>query len=554
MIVTIVVSVFVVFAVALFEIKPLLKEISRWRARRYATKAEIDLTAENWEAAQLKAQLAYRLRPDEPAAVRAVARLQSLTGNSKLALQFWDLLDDAKAMTVQDRRMRAEDLLRTGGLEDARREVERLLAESPSDPANLRLGAKWAATEKRFAQAMDFALRAQQLDPDNQQGKLLLGLLQCEAPRNGARETGLRTLFELVEDRGKPGLEALTFLANQRDHSPEKIALIVERLRSHPLASENHQLLAIELELAAHPDEREKVLDEALERYRAAPPAAQRTFGVWLNSKKEYERTLKIIPVEEAMKRKDFLLVTLDAMAQQKRWTEIQEILQGKGVPLDEIYAELFLARSAMELGQTTSADLHWRRAHVAAAPSVDNMWFLANYAEKIGQTDHAEKAFRSLTSNSATARPAYEGLLRMAEKRHDTVAIYDLLTEMSKRWPKDNSVRNDYVYFGLLRRDRLDEGLKAARQLVDETPGSLAHRTTLALAHLRLNDPTAALAVYRNLNIPWDKSSSSYRAVYAAVLGANGREDEARTHAGAVKLESLRPEERELIAPWRAQ
>ena len=547
-------TVLVVFGVAMFEIKPALREVSRWRSRRYAAKAEVDLNAENWQSAQVKAQVAYQLRPDEPAAIRAVARLQSLTGNSAMAVQFWDILIKANAMTVADRRMRAEDLLRNGSLTEARQEVERLLANGPADPANLRLGAKWAAAEKKYDQALDFATRAQQIDPGNAQGQLLLGLLRCESPKVGARAAGMQTLLALANDRGKQGLEALIFLATRKDLSNEGAEIVIAKLRDHPLAAENHRLLALDLELMRHPDQRDAVLDAAMKRYKAGDAAAQRAFGVWLNNKKEYARTLDLIPITEAVKRKDFLLVTLDAMAAQKRWTEIEEVLQGKEVPLDEVYTELFLARASMEIGgRSTGADLHWRRAHIAAAPSVEQMWFLGTYAEKIGQTDHAELAFRSLTNNAATARAAYEGLLRIAEKKRDTAAVRDLLAEMSARWPQDSSVRNDYTYFSLLRGENLEENLKAAREMVAKSPTSLAHRTTLALANLRLNDPAGARAVYDNLNIPWDKAAASHRAVYAAVLGLNGRVSEARAQASAIALKDLRPEERELISQWRA-
>ncbi len=545
-------SVLLVFGAAMFEIKPALAEISAWRARRFAAKAEIDLAAENWQPAQIKAQVAYRIRPDEPAAIRAVARLQSLTGNSAAAVQFWNMLKKADKMTVADRRMLAEDLLRAGMPSEARKDVEFLLGNAPNDPANLRLAAKWAASEKNYEQAMDFASRAQTADPGSTQGKLLLGLLQCEVPRNGARETGIATLLEMIGDQGKPGLEALIFLATRRDIPLEKADAVIKNLRVHPLAAENHRLLALDLELTVRSGERDAVIDAAMERYKTADPVAQRAFGVWLNGRKEYDRTLRLIPLAEAMKRKDFLLVTLDAMAAQKRWTEIEEILQGKQVPLDEVYTELFLARAGMELGQTTSADLHWRRAHIAAAASAEQMWFLASYAEKIGHTDHAELAFRSLTNNAAVARPAYEGLLRLAEKKRDTAAVLELLTEMTKRWPTDNSVRNDYTYFSLLRGQDLDENLKAARELVALAPTSLAHRTTLALANVRLKDGVSALAVYRGLNVPWDKASPSHRAVYAATLGLIGKGSEARAQASAISLDSLRPEEQTLISKWR--
>lgn len=545
-------AVLVVFGAAMFEMQPALREISRWRARRYAAKAEVDMAAESWQTAQVKAQMSYRIRPDEPAAIRAVARLQSLTGNSAAAVQFWTILKKAEAMTVADRRLYAEDLLRAGMSSEARTDVERLLADAPNDPANLRLAAKWAASEKSFDQAMDYASRAQTGDPGNTQGVLLLGLLQCESPRVGAREAGIKTLLRLVDDRGKPGLEALVFLATRRDVPASHVSSVITRLREHPLAAENHRLLAIDLELTIRPDEREAVLDAAMERYKIAEPAAQRAFGVWLNGRKEYDRTLGLIPLSEAMKRKDFLLVTLDAMAAQKRWTEIDEILKGKRVPLDEMYTELFLARAAMELGQITSADLHWRRAHIAAAPSAEQMWFLASYAEKVGQSDKAELAFRSLTNNSATARPAYEGLLRIAEKRRDDDAIFDLLGEMVKRWPQDASVRNDYTYFALLRGQDIEEGLKAASELVAQAPTSLAHRTTLALANVRLKNAIAAMNVYRGLNVPWDRASPSHRAVYAAALGISGHTSDARAQANAIPVESLRPEERTLISQWR--
>ena len=41
-----------------------------------------------------------------------------------------------------------------------------------------------------------------------------------------------------------------------------------------------------------------------------------------------------------------------------------------KGVPLDNAIKELYLARTAEELGSATVAELHWRRAHLAAGPS----------------------------------------------------------------------------------------------------------------------------------------------------------------------------------------
>lgn len=544
--------VFVIFGATMFQMQPLMREVSKFRSRRFAAKAEVDLAAERWQDAQIKAQSAYQIRPDEPSAIRAVARLQSLTGNAAAAVRFWEILQKTGAMTVADRRMYAEDRLRAGAPGEAREDVEKLLADTPNDPANLRLAAKLAATEKKPEQAVEYASRALALEPTNPQAMMLLGLLQWESPQPATKAAGVATLLRAAADNGKFGLEALVFLASRRDLPMENTPTVIARLREHPAATESQRLLALDLELLLPGADRGAILDAAMDRYKTADAAALRTFGTWLNARKEFDRTLTAIPVAEAMKRKDLLLVALDAMAAQKRWAEIEEILQGKDLPLDEMYAEVFLARAAMELGRVTSSDLHWRRAHLAAGPSVEQMWFLATYAEKVGQTDHAERAYRSLTNNAGTARPAYEGLLRIAERRRDTEVVREVLGEMTKRWPQDTSVRNDYTYFSLLRGQDYEASLKVARELVANAPTSLAHRTTLALANVRLKDAIGALNVYHGLNVPWDRASPSHRAVYAAALGMSGRVSDARAQATSIPLDSLRPEERTLISQWR--
>ena len=181
-------------------------------------------------------------------------------------------------------------------------------------------------------------------------------------------------------------------------------------------------------------------------------------------------------------------------------------------------------------------------------------MWYLGEYAEKIGQTDQAQRAYDSLKNNATTARPAYEALLRLAQKSGDDASVRRLLAEMHQRWPHDDAISNDTVYFNLLTGTNLNEDLETARGLVDRAPASMAHRTTLALAYYRLNQAALALNVYSGLSIPWDQVPANNRAVYAAVLGLSGKPDQARAQASAVNLDDLRPEEKQLIRPWLSQ
>ena len=131
---------------------------------------------------------------------------------------------------------------------------------------------------------------------------------------------------------------------------------------------------------------------------------------------------------------------------------------------------------------------------------------------------------------------------------------LCDILQKMRARWPHDDAVKNDLAYFNLLTGKAVDESLAVARELVSRSPRSLPHLTTLALAALRKNDPAGALSVYQGLQIPWDKIATSQRAVYAAVLGANGRTAEAAAAVAALHWEELHPAERELLKQWRTQ
>ena len=540
--------------VLLLEWKPFYAWMQGIRSRRMAAKAEAELFAGNIEEAVKKARIAYITRPDEPAAIRVAAKAQRVTGQYAAAIPLWKQLRQAGGMRPEDRRPYAEDLLMSGAVAEAGNEIEAMIKENFSEGALFRLAARWSAVEGHAEQARDFAARAVKTEPESHEGRLLLALLQMSAGTEPLREEATRGLLALGAENSREGIEALRQLGTLRGISREVAGQVILLLRKHPLAAEQHRILAFNLELDLHPAEKAAMLDAALEKYGKAEPAPRCAFGMWLNGHGEFERALKLIPVDEAFKRQDMLLIALDSLAALGRWTEIERILQTKDVPLYTAMKELYLARVAEETGSKAAAELHWHRAHLAAAASPEHMREIAAYAEKLGRPAQAELAYRSLAASGNTARPAMEALLKIAGSRGDLDLLRDTLKKMRERWPHDDSVKNDLAYFNLLAGKSVDESLAAARELVGRSPRSLPHLTTLALALLRKNDPAAALAVYQGLQIPWERIAPPQRAVHAAVLGGNGKTDEALAEVAALRWEDLRAEEKELIKPWRKQ
>jgi hypothetical protein len=81
-----------------------------------------------------------------------------------------------------------------------------------------------------------------------------------------------------------------------------------------------------------------------------------------------------------------------------------------------------------------------------------------------------------------------------------------------------------------------------------------LAYRVTLALTHLKNAQPEAAMRVFDGITLDPAQIQPYQRAVLAATLGANGREDEARQLARSVPGDVVTVQEFELIKPWRGE
>jgi tetratricopeptide (TPR) repeat protein len=217
---------------------------------------------------------------------------------------------------------------------------------------------------------------------------------------------------------------------------------------------------------------------------------------------------------------------------------------------LEPVYLETFRARSATQLKNTAGATLHWNRALRAAERNPEQLTWLAIYAQKCGEFDHAKKTLHSLIACVEDVRPAYRVLEELTLKSGTTGELRDLVGEMLNRWPKDPALRNDFAYLNLLLTTRLPESRQVAEELVGQFPESLPYRTTLALACLRLKDYPAALRVYEGRQYDWRQALPGNRAVFAAVLAANGKDKEAREHAVSIPPERLRAEELELVRP----
>src|SRR6185436_19393504 len=124
-------------------------------------------------------------------------------------------------------------------------------------------------------------------------------------------------------------------------------------------------------------------------------------------------------------------------------------------------------------------------------------------------------------------------------------------LREIMQAWAagSDNpAAENSYCYLcALLGRD-VETAYARGEKLFKAMPRRVAYRSTLAFLELRRGHAAAALLLFDRAAIDLSNSSPQTRLVYALILEANGRQDEARQLARDLKSDTFLPEELNLL------
>jgi tetratricopeptide (TPR) repeat protein len=564
--------------------RPASHAIKSWQSRRHAARALVLIDQEKWREARDAATDAIRLKPDEPQALRAVARLLS-RANQQPAFEFWKKLDAIEPLTQADLRDEATLALKTNDLTTADATVQRLLKTDKPSAADLLLAADLAGRKLKFEKASEFARKAL-ADPalNRRQEYEAVFILETILRNGGARfvpdpkliDDRMASLARGVDDVALDALIVLSqFVAaappGTEEPSPIPVEELVRRLDDHPFAKLSHRLLAADVEIRQQPDRRIWVEEREIARCKDCGDQDLANLAAWLYKHGEYQRALDVVPVERALKSRELFLQSLDTLGALGRWSDVKTLLDREHFPLEPVIQLMYLARCNAQLGEKTAAANNWKRALEAAHGDTAKLIVLADYAEKNGIADAAVAAYEEAAAEEPKLWIAQQGRLRIAQHSRETAKIRAVLADMLQVRPDDPAVQNEEAYTRLLlleeepqgavtqptqserpgfqgRKEKVESIEALARKLLASEPDSLPHRTLLALALLKQNRPQDALALYDGVNASQNELTPSAVVVHAAILAANSREADARIEVSHLPKEKLLPEERALV------
>src|SRR5437763_3133648 len=589
------VALLILGVIGFFVARPIRNAIRSWQARRHAEHAFAYIDQQKWSDARDEATAAYRLQPSEPDAIRAVGRLLSRAGQGE-ALEFWKKLREVAPLTRDDLRDEARVALRvndTARADGAARELLETTEGGPT-PTDWLIAADGQLRKHSFDQAQGLAEKVLASPKANRREQLQANVALDNIARNAGPTSSIdiakvkERIVALSKGDDDVSLDALTFLAARaaatltESKSPIPIDQLIESIDRHPLAKAPHELLATDLEIAQHRDQRDEIVRRTIEHWKGGNNESLTALAAWLYRNGEQQRLVEAISLDRALQTRELFLQYVDALAALARWDEIRRIIESERFPLDPVIEHMYLARCFAQQGQENGAENNWQRALEDAAGDLNKLLTLGEYAEKNGAERIATTAIAAAAVANPKSRQAQQGRLRIAYSASDTKRVHALLQEMLKIWPNDTAVPNDEAYIHLLliiggtgsvwsqtaasnplpsanselpsssEAEAVDAIVKLAEKMVRDEPASLPHRTLLALALLKQNRAQDALAVYANLKVPSNAVSASAVAVHASVLAAAGRKDEARAEIGKVPSNRLLPEEAMMVLPLR--
>ena len=363
---------------------------------------------------------AYQLSPDQPEALRAVARYLTRL-HSIEALDFWKELSRKTSLTRLDVRDQAMIAVIAGDIALADTAVDELI-NSHAEPADWLLAAQLAIQKNLPDDAKLYLAKivADSRATESEQFRATLLQLSLADSSPSERTNALTRLGKLAEGKTATSLDALVVVAqstlsapaDSSDSTRNEAARLASALENHPLAKAKHKLLAFDLRIHADPTQREQLIARAIADWKDSDPADRLDLARWLNSKGEFQRAIDSIPLEKAVQSSDLFLQHLDALGGLGRWNEIKQLLQSGKFPLEPFLEAMYLARCNSQLSEQTASANNWQRALEAAQGDARKLITLAQYAEQNKEAEIAEAAYNGAAAAAPKLRMALASMV----------------------------------------------------------------------------------------------------------------------------------------------
>jgi tetratricopeptide (TPR) repeat protein len=491
-----------------------------------------------------------RLMPDNPAALRLLAKIQTAQGGP-VALDTWGKL-------LATGKVQLEDLIMCAQV--AANQQDWALAD--------RLAAATAITGNK---GLPHLIRARLLrlkgDPSLIEAELRQAVEKDETLLSKRALAELLLSQRLNETKSKEAFEILREISAVQDASgaealasalfkgvvpPDEIPGWIAAIRAHP--DSNQRLLCVAdyteslCGLASH----DVVVAKLHARVEKAPVKDRAEAMEWLFRMGEPELAAKLLSPSEAQLSESSYTIWLDANSQIGNLPMVLKSLDDTANPIKEGYLiQLYKAGAYVSAGRLEEAAPLFSSAFEHSKEDKEKFLKCLALLNISKRDDLFEKGLEKVLSDSSSAADCFKALLPSTYLRRDSAATlryYELAAQFSPKLAADIALQNDLLYLKILMGRQ--EDVEKAAALSQANPMDQSLRITHAFAVFKAGDPAGAMKILKGSEkqmaaitlLPHEK------AVVAAILTANDRTKEAELVARMIQPNQLSVQEIQLV------
>jgi predicted Zn-dependent protease len=529
------------------------------RIQRFAHLAQSNFEKNQYDQAAFYAGRAWQLDSHSDPALEILAHISRLHQKSD-AIRWMGLWMENRPDDLQRQIEFAQMVLLSGQIEPAEKILNALSPRSPAETQQkAELQAAVALARKQTATAEKIYRNLLVTYPEEPSPAFNLAniLLTSSDP---ARQAAGRQLLEDLWKKQKMTLEVSRTFAQLaiRQKQPSLTAPWLQVLQTAPDANLNDQLLAGWILLQSGTP-LPAVWLQRLATLCRDPNDAYNSM-LWLRrqgQEKVVEKWAETLP--PYLRQAPVVRIGLaETWAENGQWDSISTKLEKENWGASDHFRLVFLQeaylRHAPDHRQTLVRKTHWDlmiRSLVKAPGDIFPLLSLARHWQ--WPTAEINQLLEELTQKMPPVKTTVLALLREAEARRNTLALYHFGRKFLSFDPQNLAARNNVAFYGLLLNKDPNDNLTRAEKLFQENPGNVNVRSTWAFALYQQNRAAEALNLFQGLS-PENLRQPGVALYYALALQATGKKEEARPYFDqALTSPKLLPEERALASQARS-
>lgn len=556
--------VFGIFVIILLSWGSISAAVRTTLARRNVKEAREAIATQDWRRAFQALALAQQRAPEDIEVIRAMVAFYQATGSDPTGLaQQLRRLAALQPLTGQEELLLGRSLIASGKTDEAREVYEKMPLGNSTHKPGLELLSSILTAEGHTKEAAEITRRASSQTTDSPETHLQAALEDLQSNFVEVRLHARKKLWQLAEIDTEVALKAIARLALDPALTLTEARHLLDLVSRHPLESLPARLGVISALMRLQPERRTQIVAEEIARFQARNEGGLEEVAYWLMAEKQNEDVFKLIPRQLAMNSRELYPILMQALAQEKRWEELKELLMTPRPPVSKSLVNLALAEVQSQLQpdmRETRLLLQGTLESARLESSDATLYAVASLAEKLDLTDIAIIAYKDAGDKASAAGKLEDAVLhlqkavKMALLAKDSAALLAVSRKLHEMRPSSAAFSDRLIYL------RLILGVEMETIDLSKLSNSSSLHTAFTITLERIPPPLLlALAAYRlgDLDsVPKHLAGlrdaaglpAGQRAVAAGLLSLAGRQDRAYQIAEKVPDTLLLNEERAFL------